>query len=386
MSSDEALDDYPRWSDRELHRRRATVLAEMDAAEVSRLVAYEANRSGTAIQWLTGWPVTREALLVVEHGHRDVLFVQFYNHVPNAERIATGADVRWGGTSTVGAAVDLFAARGGDGERVGVIGSLPFASARVLAERVGPIVDMSGAYTRMRLVKSNEELDRLRAGVEMTDRAIDALLTQARPGLDERELGDIVERAYLADGGVNHIHYFAATQMTNPDVAVPAQWPSARRLRAGDVLVAEVSASWWDYPGQVLRTFGIEADPTPLYRDLHDAAEAAFEAITARLAPGVSGGELLDAARLIEDAGFTTRDDLVHGFVGGYLPPVLSGGARTAAGGPDFVFAEGMTVVVQPNVITTDESAGVQTGELLLVTASGCTPLHAAPRGWLRIG
>ena len=34
---------------------------------------------------------------------------------------------------------------------------------------------------------------------------------------------------------------------------------------------------------------------------------------------------------------------------------------------PDFTFAAGMTVVVQPNVVTPDERAGVQTGELLLV-------------------
>jgi hypothetical protein len=43
-----------------------------------------------------------------------------------------------------------------------------------------------------------------------------------------------------------------------------------------------------------------------------------------------------------------------------------------------------MTVVVQPNVVTTDESAGVQTGELLLVTESGPERLHTFPRGLVR--
>jgi hypothetical protein len=38
-------------------------------------------------------------------------------------------------------------------------------------------------------------------------------------------------------------------------------------------------------------------------------------------------------------------------------------------------------VVVQPNVVTPDETAGVQTGELLLVTESGAERLHTAPRG-----
>jgi hypothetical protein len=45
-----------------------------------------------------------------------------------------------------------------------------------------------------------------------------------------------------------------------------------------------------------------------------------------------------------------------------------------------------MTVVVQPNVTTTDGLIGVQTGELLLVTTDGCERLHAYPRGLGRIG
>jgi Xaa-Pro dipeptidase len=38
-----------------------------------------------------------------------------------------------------------------------------------------------------------------------------------------------------------------------------------------------------------------------------------------------------------------------------------------------------MTVVVQPNVVTRDERAGVQVGELLLVTDEGTERLHQAP-------
>jgi Xaa-Pro dipeptidase len=88
---------------------------------------------------------------------------------------------------------------------------------------------------------------------------------------------------------------------------------------------------------------------------------------------------------VIEDAGFTTRDDLVHGFVGGYLPPVLGSASRTLEEVPDFTFEAGMTVVVQPNVVTPDERAGVQTGELVAVTSDGFERLHHFDRGLLRI-
>jgi hypothetical protein len=52
----------------------------------------------------------------------------------------------------------------------------------------------------------------------------------------------------------------------------------------------------------------------------------------------------------------------------------------------EFTFAAGMTVVIQPNVITADERAGVQTGELVQVTGTGWESLHRFPPGLGRIG
>ena len=43
-------------------------------------------------------------------------------------------------------------------------------------------------------------------------------------------------------------------------------------------------------------------------------------------------------------------------------------------------------MVVQPNVITRDRTAGVQVGELVRVTRTGCETLHTTPRGLFRAG
>ena len=375
---------YPRFSDAEMARRRAALEAVMAELDVAHLLIYGANRFGTSVGWLTHWPVTREALVVVTPGERDVLLVDFYNHVPNAERIATEAEVRPAAPSGIAAAVEELRASGAAGRRVGLIGPLGHRAHARLAGLASEVVELDAAYTRLRLVKSAEEIEWLRVGCELTDRAVLALRDGARPGLDERELGALVEDAYVGRGGTTHIHYFAATSMAAPEMAVPAQWPSTRRLEAGDALTCEISASWWDHPGQLLRTFAVGAEPTPLYRELHAAADAAFDAIVDVLRPGATAHDVVGAAGVIEDAGFTTRDDLLHGFVGGYLPPVLGSPSRQLGPVPDFTFAAGMTVVVQPNVVTPDETAGVQTGELVLIGDDGPERLHAVERGLLR--
>jgi Xaa-Pro dipeptidase len=360
---------YPRFSDAEMARRRDALAAELDAADAQHALVYGANRAGPAVGWLTRWPVTREALCVFTPGERDVLLVNFYNHVPNAERIATEADVRWAGPKPMATAIEELERRGARGRRVGVIGPLghrPYAALASHAEAV----PMDDAYTRLRLRKSAEEIDWLRVGCGFTDDAVRAVQLQAGPGTDERELGNLAERAYVGQGGTTHIHYFG-----NP---VPAQWPAARALERGDVLSCEISASYWDYTGQLLRTFTVADSASPLYRELHDVADTAFDALLAQVRPGATAADLVEASAPIGDAGFTTRDDLVHGFVGGYLPPVLGDKTRT--------LEEGMTIVIQPNVVTPDESAGVQTGELIAVTADGAERLHDYERGLLRIG
>jgi Xaa-Pro dipeptidase len=371
----------------EMARRARELDAAMQAADVEQVVLYGANRAGSAVQWLTGWPVTREAVVVHGGGRPDTLLVHFFNHVPQARRMAREAEVRWAGTPTVATVLDELRGRGAvEGRRVGVVGALPFQAADALRTAGLTVVDLNGAYTRMRMRKSAEEIVWLRRAAELTDRSCAALQEGAQPGCTEHELAALVEGSYLPVGGANYIHYFAITAMDQPEQCVPAQWPSARRLEAGDVLACELSTSFGvDYPGQLLRTFTVGADPTPLIRDLHAVADEALTRIEALLAPGVTPAEVVEAAGVIEDAGYTTVDDLVHGLGGGYLPPVLGSRSRTLEPLPDLSFAEGMTVVVQPNVTTPDGLAGVQTGELLLVTADGCERLHTFPRGLGRI-
>jgi Xaa-Pro aminopeptidase len=374
--------DYPRFSDAEFAHRRAALAAAMRQADVGHLLVCGEQRAGSGVFWLTGWPVTAEALVVFTPGERELMFVEWYNHVPLATRLARDADVHWGAHAALDKAVEALRARGA--RRVGVVGPLGWRKARRLEAAFEALVDMNAGYTRLRLVKSEEEIDWLRVGAAYSDAAIAALQRELRPGLTERDLCDVTERAYTPHGGTTYIHYFGATAMAAPDCCVPRQFPANRRLAAGDVVFTEVSGAFWDYPGQVLRTFAVDAEPTPLYRDLHAVAEAAFDAVAKVLRRGATMREIVDAAGVIEDAGYTACDDLLHGFGGGYLPPVLGSRSRPAGPLPDMVLEQNMTVVVQPNVVTRDHKAGVQVGELLRVTGSGCERLHAAPRGFLR--
>lgn len=382
-----AAADWPRFSDAEMDRRRAAIEDLMEGAGVGYLLVYGAQWNGTGIPWLTHWPTTSEAALVVSPGAQHNLYIQFHNHVPQATAGATGCAVHWGGSDTMATVIADFQARGATAnDRIGVIGPLGLAAAGKLRAAFGEVVDLNRAFTGLRLVKSAEEIDWMRVGAWFSDRAMAAVAENLRPGLTERDLGDLCERAWVPVGGETVIHFFGSTSMSEPDCRVPRQIPSTREITAGDVVFCEISGAFRGYSGQVLRSFTVEADPSPLYRDLYDTATAAYDAICDVLAPGVHMQDVVAASAVIEQAGFTTCDDLVHGYGGGYLPPVVGSASRPAGPIPDMVLEAGMLVVVQPNVTSLDGKAGVQTGECLAITDDGCARIHTAPAGFRRVG
>lgn len=354
------------------------------------MVAYGANRSGTAIPWLTTWPVTREAVVVLHPDLTADLLVGFPNHVPDARRTAAAAGLGDrvaqldGNTPT--ATVDALT-RGRQPCTVALVGPLPRPVRDAVCVWATDVVGLDTAYTRLRMTKSTEELGWLRHAAALTDHAATALLDTAAGGASEQEMVAAAEFAYRRAGGTHHICYVTTTAMDAPDRCVPAQWPSARRARPGSVVVFELSAGWGaDYPAQLLRTATIAAPPTPLYDRLHEVAEAVRDEALARLRPGAVPAELLAALAPVRSAGLVTVDDLVHGLGGGYLPPVLSERHAEPAGLHAEPLRVGTTLVVQPNVCTPDLKAGVQTGEMVVITEHGYESLHRFPTGLVALG
>jgi len=175
---------------------------------VDHLLVVTDQRSGNAPQWLTGWPGTVEAFVVFGPGEPLTMLVEWYNHVPLAKRIAQGVEVRWGEHRGIALAIEELRRRGA--KRVGLIGPLALRKSRELEQQFELVV-LDADYVRLRLVKSAEEIDWLRTGAALSDAGMRALLEGARVGMTERELANLVERAYVGQGGTTFIHYIGVT-------------------------------------------------------------------------------------------------------------------------------------------------------------------------------
>ncbi len=378
--------DYPTFSDQELNNRHRAVYGLMADEGVDAVLVYGSGRYASDIYWLSDWPSSREAYLLMQAGKDPVILMQLFNHFPMAKVMSWIADVRWAGPSTNRSVTELIRERGLESKSIGLIGAVSYQLYNGLRERYPNINlrDLSGKLRMLRTVKSSEEIQRIRTASRLTDQSIEALAKELKADMREDEIPAIIEPVYLRQGGYAGIHFMSSMPMREPDFPVPSQFHSGRRLQSGDCLITEISGAYSGYSGQIHRTFSIGEGPTPEWQKMHDAAKEVFEILSGVIKDGATTSEAEAAAEIIHQRGYSTYDDLVHGV--NQYPPIFQTKTRKRHESPEFVFRENMVIVIQPNLMTHDEKMGLQFGETLVVKKAGCESLNAYPRQWVVCG
>lgn len=392
---------WAKFSPAEMARRWALARDLMRRHDLGGLLVFGnsgVNRHNQAnVFWLTNHLDLHHCYLIapLDESVEPALYTGLANHVPAAREVSDIPIIEWGGyapAATVARRLrDIGLARG----RLGVVGvnhtfgmGMPYQHSVHLREALPDLalVDVTAEFARARAVKSPDEIAWLRRAAEFTDRTIYALREQVRPGMPEYALLAIIEGAYRADGGIPHIAFLRSMPMDDPTGCVPAQNPSTRVIQKGDVIITEISASYWGYSGQIHRPIFVGADPADEWRRLFDVAREAYNRMRAAIRPGTTERDVIRAASIIGERGYAIYDDLIHGYGVDIHPPLIDRSCcaywpwdddRPAPEGARF--EANMAIVIQPNPITTDERMGLQLGALTIVAEGGAESLHAVP-------
>jgi len=386
---------WDRFSVAEMERRFGLARELMRGHDLAALVVFGTSATNRASManpfWLSNHLDLHHCYLVVplDDGQETALYTGLTNHVPNAREVSDVPIVEWGGYDPSQRVARRLRELGLERGRVGLVGAnakfsmgMPYQHHERLHAALPDLelVDVTAPFQRLRLVKSEEEIGWLRRASALTDDAILAVARAAVPGVSDVELVAAGEAAYRPRGGLPRIMFLRSMAMAAPSGCLPAQNPSTRRLEHGDVVITELSASYWGYTGQIQRVICVGAEPTPEWARLHEVARAAYDAIAGTLRSGATEADVLRAAAPIREAGYAIYDDLVHGYGVDIQPPIVD--REQFADPPDEpgqAFEAGMAIVIQPNPVTPDERMGLQLGGLTIVRDGGAEPLHAVP-------
>jgi Xaa-Pro aminopeptidase len=372
-------DLFPGFSHTEYIRRYTALREAMDKDHLDAILISGA-RGSSDVHYLSNYLAQSPCWLLFPRAGEAVVFIHFFNHQPCARAQSIVEDVRWYGPAPLPTITDELRKRGLAKSRIGLVSMRSIAYGHVTElHRQFPeaeFVEFGPQFSRIRRVRSEEELVYLRKSGYLTDLACEALENNLRPGLNEQEVLAIVYDAYIKQGGDPGIHFIATTNMDNPDRFVPWQRQTSRVIENGSVVITELTVSYWGYSTQIHRPFAIGKEPAPIYRKLFEAAYACYENIRKVCKPGVTSEEIVAASSIIEESGFTSYDSVFHGEAG--KSPEL--GTKSAAHPLEpWTLQQNMVHVIQPNPITRDFKAGLQLGAAVVVRPNGGESLHNYP-------
>jgi Xaa-Pro aminopeptidase len=235
-----------------------------------------------------------------------VVFGSFY--------VRGGPVVRSTAVDSVDALAQALRAAGVERGRVGFeLGHLPVDVQRRVLDAVPNIVmvDCTGLLHTLRIRKTPQEIERVRAATEAIEAAIDEAFANVEVGTSEREL-DLWIRECLLARGVE-----PATMSVGVGGGGALVWSYAthRRVAAGDVVRADITASYGSYHGDLARNC-VVGESTPEQEKLHRVSYEALEAAIEAVRPGGTTGAVFSAAMdVFRAAGFDEfqRHNFGHG-------------------------------------------------------------------------
>lgn len=227
-----------------------------------------------------------------------------------------------------------------------------------------------GVYPRM--IKSAEEILKIKKAVEIADRALEKLVGRLHAGMTEREIA--AELEYLMAKCGSERCAFETISAAGERGALPHATPTDRCVRDGEMLTLDFGACYMGYMSDITRTLWFGKPPEEICR-VWDAVYKAQQAAVAAVRPGICAGEL-DALhrKVLEEEGYGKyiMHSLGHG-VGLEIheePRVAPGSAE--------VLLPGMVITIEPGVYIPG-LGGVRTEDTVVVTDDGAEVLTQSP-------
>lgn len=152
-------------------------------------------------------------------------------------------------------------------------------------------VDATDLLQAVREVKSEEEMAALQCSIDLVERAMDAQLEAAQPGVPDHVVWAQTMHAMFVRGSELGVHY---NWISGRHPGRTLTRPTGRRLEKGDLILGEIEASVCGYRAQRLPVVAVNECP-PIIQALSDAHGRLYEALLEQFRPGVTVQELISA-------------------------------------------------------------------------------------------
>ncbi|MEI9980723.1 MAG: Xaa-Pro peptidase family protein [Edaphobacter sp.] len=332
------------------------------------------------VRYLSGFTGSNAALVL--SGRRAVLFTDG-RYTGQAKAEAVGSKVVIAKKNAVVAACEWMEAAGVrrcgfDSAHTTVAGLEGMRKAVSGKVRRGMFVPVGPLVSRLREVKDAEEIGKLRAAAALGCELFEGMLSFLEPGLKETEVAAALEYAARVAGaeGMSFDTIVASGERS----ALPHGRATKAKVPKRGFVTLDFGVILNGYLSDMTRTVHM-GRALPGERDVYDFVLEAQEAAVAAVAPGVSAGEVDEAARSVLRR--VKLDKYFSHSTGHGVGLEIHEGPRLAAKQKQ-VLEQGMVITIEPGVYMPGRF-GLRIEDMVLVTSRGREVLTPSVKAWIEL-
>jgi len=244
---------------------------------------------------------------------------------------------------------------------------------RLPGVRLKPVANV---VEKLRMIKSAEEIEKIRRAAELNSAAFQATLSEVRPGSTEAEVANRIDYQMRALGAEKPA--FDTIVASGPRSALPHARATSKALASGELILIDQGAILDGYSSDMTRTVAL-GDVSARAREVYHAVLEAQLAAISEVRAGVRAAQVDGQARkTLEKHGL--EKSFVHSTGHGvglevHEHPRLGRGEKTR-------LEAGMVITIEPGAYL-EGLGGVRIEDLVLVTERGAEVLTSTPKDLL---
>ena len=227
----------------------------------------------------------------------------------------------------------------------------------------------------LRLIKTNEEVSRIRKAIDITIEGVKELMRNSKSGIKEYELEAYFDFICKKNGVKDFA--FKTIAAAGKNATVLHYVTNDSELKDGDLILFDLGAQYKYYNGDISRTFPINGKFTERQKEVYNAVLRVNEKVIKEMKPGVKFVDLNKKAKdwISEECislGLMTEKDDVSKFYYHSIGHCLGMDTHDIElENRDVTFEPGMIYTVEPGIYIENESIGIRIEDDVLITEDG---------------
>ena len=231
------------------------------------------------------------------------------------------------------------------------------------------IEDTSELVTKLRVIKSNEEIDYVKKAANLADKALSEVWKHAKAGVSESKILAEMNKVIFEGGGDYPANEFIIGSGKN---ALLCRYQAEKQiLNSQDQLTIEWAGTFRHYHSAMFRTIPI-GNADPKHYKMHEACIEALNNCENKLKAGNKIGEVFDVhAKTFDDLGYKYSRMNACGYsLGATFSPNWMDWPMLYTGNP-YVIKPGNVFFMNMILMDSENNLAMNLGETYLVTESG---------------